>query len=287
MGLAPRSLPIINASDDTVHAKISRQSQTGSKKHTKSSDSDPPQSSITKSPRKSPQQTSPRSSGLTGLKGSTSYIQPMRKLNDIIDISNMARRKKHVSTAQSDSDEDALPPPKTACRKKAVLEPQATALAPRPFPMSGFISTSDDPFIEPTNPTHARMSQQSLQTCSKKHTESSDSESFQPPITKSPSKTPRRTSPRSPGLITRPNSPSLVRPIHEFDDIIEISSDSDVPLPPKKISVVAPLLLARAKAKKGDSLSHLKSKRPGLESTFKGQSTRVVMAENDIIDLTD
>jgi Holliday junction resolvase YEN1 len=296
MGLAPRSLPIIDTSDDpfepknTVHAKISRQSQTGSKKHTKSSDSDPPQSCITKSPRKSPQQTSPRSSGLTGIMGSTSYIQPMRKLNDIVDISNMTEREKNVSTAQSDSDEDALPPPKTTCRKKAVLEPQATALAPRPFPMSGFISTSDDPFMEPTNPIHAHMTQQSLQTCSKKYTKSSelsDSESFQPPVTKSPSKTPRRTSPRSSGLITRPNSPSLVRPIHEFDDIIEISSDSDVPLPPKKISVVAPLLLARAKAKKGDSLSHLKSKRPGLESTFKGQSTRVVMAENDIIDLTD
>lgn len=293
MGLVPRSLPIIDTSDDpfepknTVHAKISRQSQTVSKKHTKSSDSDPPQSCITKSPRKSPQQTSPRSSGLIGLMGSTSYIQPMRKLNDIIDISNMTERKKDVSTAQSDSDEDALPPPKTTCRKKAVLEPQATALAPRPFPMSGFISTSDDPFTEPTNPIRAHMSQQSLQTCSKKHTKSPDSEPFQPPVTKSPSKTPRRTSPRSSGLITRPNSPSLVRPIHEFDDIIEISSDSDVPLPPKRISVVAPLLLARAKAKKGDSLSHLKSKRPGLESTFKGQSTRVVMAENDIIDLTD
>lgn len=295
MVLAPRSLPIINASDDpflepknTVHAKISWQSKTGSKKHTKSSDSDPPPSCITKSPRKSPQQTSPRSSGLTGLMGSTSHIHPMRKLNDVIDISNMTKKKKNVSAAQSDSDKDALHPPKTTtCRKNAVLEPHATALAPRPFPMSGFISTSDDPFIEPTNPIHAHMSQQSSQTCSKKHTKSSDSESFQPPVTKSPSKTPRRTSPRSSSLITRPNSPSLVRPIHEFDDIIEISSDSDVPLPPTKISVVAPLLLARAKAKKGDSLSHPKSKRPGLESTFKGQSTRVVMAENDIIDLTD
>jgi Holliday junction resolvase YEN1 len=213
----------------------------------------------------------------------------MRKLNDIIDISNMTERGKYVSTAQSDSDKDALPPPKqtTTRQKKAVLELQATALAPRPFPMSGFISTSADPFIEPTNPIHPHMSQQSSQTCSEKHTKSSDSESLQLPVTKSPRKTPQRTSLRSSGLIARANSPSLVRPIHKFDDIIDISSDSDVPLPPTKISVVAPLLLARAKAKKGDSVSHVKSKRPGLESTFKGQSTRVVMAENDIIDLTD
>ncbi|KAG1875769.1 hypothetical protein F4604DRAFT_1761955 [Suillus subluteus] len=294
-GHAPRSLPSINASDDpflepknAVRTDISRQSQTGSKKHTKSSDSDSPQSHITKSPRKSPQQTSPRSSGLIRPMGSTSSIQPMRKLNDIIDISNMTeRKKKDVSTTQDDSDKDALPlpyPPKktTARRKKAVVEPEATALAPRPFPMSGFISTSDDPFTEPTNPIHAHTSQQSSQTGSKKHTKSSDSESLQPPVTKSPRKTPQRTS----SLITRPNSPSPVQPIHKLDDIIDISSDSDVPLPPTKLSVKAPLLLAREKAKKGNSLSHVKSKRPGLESASGGQSTRVVVAENDIIDLT-
>ncbi|KAG1856703.1 hypothetical protein DFJ58DRAFT_784503 [Suillus subalutaceus] len=264
-GHAPRSLPSINASDDPFLEPKNAQSETGSKKHTKSSDSDFPQSHITKSPRKSPQQTSPRSSGL---------IRPMGK-------------KKDVSTTQDDSDKDALPlpyPPKktTARRKKAVVEPEATALAPRPFPMSGFISTPDDPFTEPTNPIHAHTSQQSSQTGSKKHTKSSDSESLHPPVTKSPRKTPPRIS----SLITRPNSPSPVQPIHKLDDIIDISSDSDVPLPPTKLSVKAPLLLAREKAKKGNSLSHVKSKRPGLESTSRGQSTRVVVAENDIIDLT-
>lgn len=212
----------------------------------------------------------------------------MRKLNDVIDISNMTeRKKKDIFTTQGDSDKDALPlpnPPKktTARRKKAVVEPEATALAPRPFPMSGFISTSDDPFTEPTNPIHTHTSQRSSQPGSKKHTKSSDSESLQPPVTKSPRKTPQRTS----SLITRPDSPSPVQPISKLDDIIDISSDSDVPLPPTKLSVKAPLLLAREKAKKGGSLSHVKSKRPGLESTFKGQSTRVVVAENDIIDLT-
>ncbi|KAG1736213.1 hypothetical protein EDB19DRAFT_1722291 [Suillus lakei] len=261
--LAPLPLPIsgvISASDDpfleaknAVRANTSRQSQTISKKHTKSSGSDSPQSYITKSPRKSPQQTSPRSSGLTMPMGSTSFIQPMRKLDDIIDISNMTeRKKKDVPTAHGDTR-----------RKKAVVEPQATTLAPRPFPMSGFIITSDDPFIEPANPIHAHTSQQS----SKKHNKSSDSESLQPHVTKSPRKSPQRTSPRSPGLTTRPDSPS--------------SCAAD-----PQLSVKAPLLLAREKAKKGDILSHFKSKRPGLESTFKGKSTRVAVAENDIIDLT-
>jgi Holliday junction resolvase YEN1 len=291
--LAPRSLSITSASDDpflqpknAVRVNISQQSQTGSKKHTKSSDTDSPQSYITKSPRKSPQQTSPRSSGLTRPMGSTSSIQPMRKLDDIINISNMTERKKKdgVSTARGDSDKDALPlssPPKkiTARRKKAVVESQPTTLAPRPFPMSSFTSTFEDPFIEPTNSIHAHNSQQSSQSGSKKHTKSSDSESLQPPVTKSPRKPPKQT-------FSRPNSPSLVRPIHKLDDIIDISSDSDIPLPPTKPSVKAPLLLAREKAKKGDSSSHVKSKRPGLESTFKGQLTGVVMAENDIIDLT-
>ncbi|KAG2356911.1 hypothetical protein BDR07DRAFT_1421973 [Suillus spraguei] len=225
--------------------------------------------------------------------------------------------KKAAFTAQGDSDGDALPvlapakkkptrpkkvaveredsepaprslprssPPTKARRKKAVVEPQATAL-PRPFPMSSFIGTSDDPFIEHTNNNRAHTSQQSSPTCSKKHTKSSDSESLQPRVTKSTRKTPQRTSPRSSGLITRPDSPSLVQPIRKFDDVIDISSDSDVPIQPMKFSVKAPLLLAREKAKKRVGLSHVKSKSPGLESTSKGQPMRVV-AENDIIDLT-
>ncbi|KAG2344309.1 hypothetical protein BDR05DRAFT_910413 [Suillus weaverae] len=296
-GLAPRSLPIISASDDpflepknAACVDTSRQSQTGSKKHTKSSDSDSPQSYITKSPRKSPQQTSPRSSGLIRPMGSAPFIQPMRKLNDIIDISNMTKRKKKdVSTAQGDSDNDALPLSsplmKTIARpKKAVMEPQATALAPRPFPMSGFISTSDDPFAESTNPIRAHTSQQSSQTGPKKHTKFSDSESLQPPVITSPRKTQQQTSLCSSGLITHPDPPSLVQPLRKFDDIIDISDDSDVPLPPTKLSVKAPLLLAREKARKGDI--HVKSKRHDLESTFIGKSTRVVVAENDVIDLT-
>ncbi|KAG2107686.1 uncharacterized protein F5147DRAFT_696689 [Suillus discolor] len=299
-GLAPPSLPITNASDgpflepeSTVHVDTSRPSQTGSQKHTKLSDSDSPHSYITKSPRKSSQQTSPRSSGLIRPTGSTSFIQPMRKLDDIIDISNMTeRKKKDGSIAQGGSDKDALPlsspPKKTTVRpKKAVVEPRVTVHAPRPFPMSGFISTSDDPFTEPANSIRSHIPQRSSQTCSKKHTKSSDSESLQSAVTRSPRKTPQRTSPRSSGLITRPNSPSLVQSIHKFDDVIDISSDSDVPLPPTKLSVKAPLLLAREKAKNGNGLSYLKNKRPGrVESTLKSQSTRIVVAENDIIDLT-
>ncbi|KAG2065223.1 hypothetical protein BDR04DRAFT_1060871 [Suillus decipiens] len=227
-------------------------------------------------------------------------------------------KKKAAVTAQGDSDGDALPvlapakkkptrpkkavaeredsepaphtlprpsPPTKARWKKAVEDPQVTALAPRPFPMSSFIGTSDDPFVEHTNNIRAHASQQSSPTCSKKHTKSSDSESLQPRVPKSPRKTPQRTSPRSSGLITRPDSPSLVRPIHKFDDVIDISSDSDVPIRPMQVSVKAPLLLAREKARKGVGLSHVKSKRPSLESTSKGQSTKVVV-ENDIIDLT-
>ncbi|KAG2143416.1 uncharacterized protein EDB93DRAFT_586831 [Suillus bovinus] len=288
--LAPRYLTITNAAADpflepknAVHADTSRQSKTSSKKHTKSSDSDSPQSYITKSPRKSPQQTFSRSSGLIRPMGSTSSIRPMRKLDDIIDISGMTERKKKDVSAP---DKDILPISSslnktTVHQKKAVVEPRATALAP--FPMSGFINTSEDPFIDPTNP---HTSQQSSQTCSKKLTRSSDSESLQFPVTKSPRKTQQRTSPRSSGLIMRPNSPSLVRSIHKFDDVIDISSDSDVPLPPTKLSVKAPLLLAREKVKKGNNSSHFKSKHPNLESTSKGRSTRTIVAENDIIDLT-
>ncbi|KAG0707209.1 hypothetical protein DFH29DRAFT_995272 [Suillus ampliporus] len=86
----PRLVPMSNipsASDNPfmesknpVLAHISRQSsQPGSNKHTKSFDSDSSQSHITKSPRKSTQQTSPRSSRLTTHMGSLSLIQPMRK----------------------------------------------------------------------------------------------------------------------------------------------------------------------------------------------------------------
>ncbi|KAG0707191.1 hypothetical protein DFH29DRAFT_897451 [Suillus ampliporus] len=226
--------------------------------------------------------------------GSPSLIQPMRKFTDIIDISNKTERereKKYVSTARSDNDGDALPPlspPKkiTTRRKKAVVEHQANVLAPRPFPMSGFISASDDPFIEPMNPIRTHLSQQSSQIGSKKHTKSSDSESLQTHITKSPRKSPQQISPRSSGSTRRPGSPSPILPIHKFDDIIDISDDSDVPLPPTKLSVKAPLLIAREKAKKGDSSSSVKSKRPGVDSTLKGKPKRVVVAENDIIDLT-
>ncbi|KAG1744694.1 uncharacterized protein EDB91DRAFT_199810 [Suillus paluster] len=151
---ASRGFPIPNltsAFDDPftepknpVHARISQPSQSGSKKHTKSSDSDSTQPCITKSPRKSPQQTSPRSSGLPRRIGSSSLVQPMRKFHDIIDISNRAdRKKKDDPIAQGDSDGDALPlpsPPKktTTRRKKAVVEQQVNVLASASFPIVRF-----------------------------------------------------------------------------------------------------------------------------------------------------
>jgi len=281
-GLAPRPFPIsdcISTSSDPptrprnpVHASTSQQpSQITPKKYTKSSDSESSEPYITKSPRKPP---SPRSSGLRRRSCSPS---PAQKIDGMM---NKTRgRKKYVSTAQGDDDGDTLPVlplSKKTVHQKKVVDKQEKGLAPRPFPMSHFLNTFEDPFIDPVGPP---SSQQSSQT--KKHANLSDSESYQPYITKSPRKSPQQSSPRS-GLPRRTGSPSSIRSIHKFDDVIDISSDSDVPLPPK-LSVKAPLLLAREKAKKREGSCSVKNKHPVRELTSNGKLKR---AEDDIIDLT-
>ncbi|OJA09143.1 hypothetical protein AZE42_02315 [Rhizopogon vesiculosus] len=286
-GPLPRPFPLpdcINTSNDPptgsrnpVCASTSQQSsQITPKKHIKSSDSESSEPYMTKSPR-SP---SPRSSGLTRRLCSPSPVWHIHKIDD----HNMQKSKKGISTAQRDSDGDALPvlllPKKT--RQKKVVDQQDNGLAPRPFPMSNPSSTSEDPFLDLVSPS---SSQQSSRT--NKHTKSSDSESYRLHTTKSPRKSPHQTSPRS-GLTRRPGSPSPIQPIHKSNDVIDISSDSDVPLPPKKlyVKVKAPLLLARERAKKEAGSYSLKSKNPVLELTSNGKSKRVVVTEDDIIDLT-
>jgi Holliday junction resolvase YEN1 len=196
----------------------------------------------------------------------------------------MQEREKGISSTQGDNDEDAFPVPLPPVRLKKVVEQQDNGLIPHPFPISNLLGTSEDPFIVHKNAVCAPSSQQSSHTAPKKHTNSSGSDSFQPCITKSPRKSPQQTSPRS-GLATRPGPSSPIRPIHRFDDVIDISSDSDVPSRPTKPSVKAPLLLAREKAKKVASSSSVKSKPPVFELTSKGNSKRVV-TEDDVIDLT-
>jgi Holliday junction resolvase YEN1 len=259
-GPAPHPFPLSPTGPrNPVRASTSHLSRVALKKHTKPSDSDSSEPHISGSPRKSP--------------------PPIRPIYESDDTTSKAQgKKKGVFTARGDNDEDVLPKRKPVRQKKSVEQQQ---LVPRPFPMSNFLSPSEDPFIDPEHPVRAPSPQQSFQTASKRFTKSSGSEYNQSRVTKSPRKSPQQTSPRS-DLIKRPGSPVPIQPIHKFDEVIDISSDSDVPLPPAKLHVKAPLLLAREKAKKGA----IESTRPVLELTSRGTSKRAVVIEDDIIDLT-
>jgi len=255
-------------------------SQRTPKKYAKLSDSDSSEPRITKSLRKSP---SRQSSGSTRRSSSPSHIRPIHKLDET--TKKMRETDKGISSTQGDDDSDGLPVFHLPMRQKKAVEQHDKGLAPRPFPMPNFLSISEDPFIDPKD----SAVQQSSRTSPKKHTKSSGSESFRPCITKSPRKSPWQTSPRS-GSTRHPGPSSPTRPINRFEDVIDISSDSDVPLPPAKPSAKAPLLLARErareKAKKGASSDSAKSRPPALEQTSKDKSHRVVVTADDIIDLT-
>jgi hypothetical protein len=121
--------------------------------------------------------------------------------------------------------------------------------------------------------------QESLQTGSKKHTKSPESESLQSYTIKSPRKSLQQTSPSLPTCLNSPSSTQLI------EDIIDISSDSDVPSSPTKISIKTASSLTREKVKKRNGISPAKDKHLDFEATLRDKSVRVV-AENDIIDLT-
>ncbi|KAH7924438.1 hypothetical protein BV22DRAFT_508362 [Leucogyrophana mollusca] len=200
-------------------------------------------------------------------------------------------------TSDDDSDHDDVLP----------VFAKPTRNAPRPFPMPSAIELGislegevDDPFSGP-QPNHIPFSHpppvSPSKIARKKPAQSSDSEGSNSHITKSPRKNLEDTSPRAKATpnnrsALRPASPTPARPLRLLcDDVIEISSDSDAPVPPSK-PARAPLLLARAKAQIREKASTTSCKGPSLKGnvlTANGETISPKIrasVQGDIIDLT-